>query len=40
MCGVPVNNQEAWMFTTIFPIITTPDLAGALAFYRIFSGRR
>lgn len=28
------------MFTTIFPIIATPDLAAALAFYRDFSGRR
>jgi catechol 2,3-dioxygenase-like lactoylglutathione lyase family enzyme len=26
------------MFTTIFPIITTPDLAGALAFYRDLLG--
>lgn len=26
------------MFTTIFPIITTPDLAAALAFYRDLLG--
>jgi lactoylglutathione lyase len=32
------GSQEASMFTTIFPIITTPDLTAALSFYRDLLG--